>query len=246
MKIRYLPQAHIDKGQWDRRIETASNGLVYAYSFYLDAMSKNWDALVMNDYEAVMPLTWNKKYGIAYLYQPFFCASLGVFGTSVTGAITENFLLNIPAKFRYLDISLNHGNLYKMNVPGLYERKNYILSLYDSYNNLYGRFSDNTKRNIKKAIQFGCFVNNPSLNEVLNLAKLQMQQFVQITDDDFNRFSKLCAHLEKKAAAVTYGIVNATGELLSSCIFLTRNVPMPPMTRPTRIAITNSISTILP
>src|ERR1700712_4741862 len=133
--IKYLTHQQIDKKKWDACMDNASNTLIYGYSFYLDAMAKHWDGLVLNDYEAVMPLTWNKKYGIAYLYQPFFCASLGVFGTSVTGAITENFLLNIPAKFRYLDISLNHGNLYKMNVPGLYERKNYILSLYDSYNN---------------------------------------------------------------------------------------------------------------
>ncbi|MEI9908814.1 MAG: hypothetical protein WDO71_03560 [Bacteroidota bacterium] len=24
-------------------------------------MARNWDALILNDYEAVMPLTWNKN-----------------------------------------------------------------------------------------------------------------------------------------------------------------------------------------
>ena len=48
------------------------NGLIYAYSFYLDTMAKHWDAFILNDYEAVMPLTWNKKYGITYYYtSPF-------------------------------------------------------------------------------------------------------------------------------------------------------------------------------
>ena len=31
-----------------------------------------WDALVLDDYAAVMPLTWRRKYGTRYLYQPAF------------------------------------------------------------------------------------------------------------------------------------------------------------------------------
>ena len=57
MNIAYLSNKNIDKQKWDRCIDMASNGLIYAYSFYLDAMSKHWDALILNDYEIVMPLT---------------------------------------------------------------------------------------------------------------------------------------------------------------------------------------------
>jgi hypothetical protein len=53
-KITYLSSQQVDKLKWDRGIEHAGNGLIYAYSFYLDAMCDNWDALVLNDYEAVI------------------------------------------------------------------------------------------------------------------------------------------------------------------------------------------------
>ncbi|MEI9956106.1 MAG: hypothetical protein WDM90_07350 [Ferruginibacter sp.] len=43
--------------------------LIYAQSFYLDAMAANWDAIVFNDYEAVMPLTWKKEMG-DYVFVP--------------------------------------------------------------------------------------------------------------------------------------------------------------------------------
>ena len=66
-----------------------TNGFIYGYSFYLDHMAKHWDALVSGDYEAVMPLTWNRKYGIYYLYQPFLAAQLGVFGASINAATVE-------------------------------------------------------------------------------------------------------------------------------------------------------------
>ena len=47
--IQYLSHEQIDKAKWDQCIDNASNGLIYAYSFYLDTMADNWDALVLND-----------------------------------------------------------------------------------------------------------------------------------------------------------------------------------------------------
>src|SRR5262245_12061858 len=102
-EIRYLPHNEIDFPRWDDCIDCASNSLIYAYSYYLNHMAKHWDALVMGNYNSVMPLTWNRKYGIYYLYQPFLTAQLGVFGRSVNAAMLETFLQAIPSKFRYWD-----------------------------------------------------------------------------------------------------------------------------------------------
>ena len=81
--IRDVLHKEIDFIKWDNCISNAPNGLIYGYSYYLDHMASQWDALVLNDYEAVMPLTWNRKYGIHYLYQPFLTAQLGVFGKNI-------------------------------------------------------------------------------------------------------------------------------------------------------------------
>ncbi len=126
MAIEYVPYQHIDKAKWDDCINNAGNGLIYATSIYLDTMSENWDALVLDDYKAVMPLTWKKKYSIYYLYQPFFTACLGVFGKNISAGLVNNFLKAIPSKFKYWDIYLNHGNFFKLDDFDLYERMNYI------------------------------------------------------------------------------------------------------------------------
>ncbi len=95
MKISYLRHENIDKKKWDNCIAHANNSLIYAYSYYLDAMSENWNALVMNDYEAVMPLTWAKKFGFRYLRQPVFTQQLGIFGNiSFEKNITELFKIH--------------------------------------------------------------------------------------------------------------------------------------------------------
>jgi hypothetical protein len=60
--ITYLKHTEIDKYKWDACITRASNSLVYAYSWFLDVVSPNWDALILDDYTAVMPITHRKKY----------------------------------------------------------------------------------------------------------------------------------------------------------------------------------------
>ncbi len=220
MKISYLPQEKIDKVKWDRRIDASSNGLIYAYSFYLDAMSKNWDALIFDDYSVVMPLTWNKKFGIYYLYQPFFAASLGVFGNNISSEIVKAFLDNIPAKFKYWDIYLNKENVFSIGGYEIYERRNYILTLKKDYEHLNADYSKSHVRNIKRARDWGNVVQkNVPLAGVIELAKEQSKDFSPVTDKDFENFSSLFSVLAKKNNAVTYGVWSSQQQLVASCVY---------------------------
>ncbi|MBP6414813.1 MAG: hypothetical protein KA330_00005, partial [Chitinophagaceae bacterium] len=153
--IQYLTHQQIDKTRWDDCIATANNGLIYGYSFYLDVMTEHWDALVLNDYETVMPLTWKKKYGISYLYQPFLTAQLGVFGKNITEKQLETFIELIPSHFKFVEINLNSGNALAIPAGFFSVRSNYILKLDKSYKDIYQNYRENIQRNIKKAIQLG-------------------------------------------------------------------------------------------
>src|SRR5574338_675384 len=218
--IRYLPHAEIDKSKWDSCIDHATNGLVYAYSFYLDAMSKNWDALVLNDYEVVMPLTWNKKFGIFYLYQPFLTAQSGVFGNTITADLLEEFLKAIPQKFQYLDICLNQGNVFPIANFHLFLRSNFVLDLNKPYVELYNGYNENIRRNVKKAEQAGCLVQKDfPVEKVIELASEQMKQFAPDSEEGLERFKNLYFLLRQKNMAITYGVFSKT-QLLASCVIL--------------------------
>jgi hypothetical protein len=221
LKISYLPQANIDKQKWDHCIDNAGNGLIYAYSFYLDAMSKNWDALILDDYEIVMPLTWNKKYTIHYLYQPFFCAQLGIFGNNISSKIVKVFFENIPSKFKYWDFYLNKDNLFSLLSFPMYERSNYVLLLQNTYENLAANFAQSHVRNIKRALKQGNMVKkNIPITDVISLAQVQTKKFSPITEKDYNNFSKLFEILKKKKMAVTYGVYSANNQLTASCAYV--------------------------
>ena len=116
--ITYLENKEIDKAKWDSCITNAGNGLIYARSFFLDAMSRDWDALVMGDYLAVMPLLFNKKYGIYYLYQPPFIRFTGIFGNDINAEKVNKFLAAIPVKYKYWDIDFKE-HLIDFNIIDL-------------------------------------------------------------------------------------------------------------------------------
>src|SRR3954466_15915014 len=112
--ISYVLRKNIDQEKWNNCIKQAGNGLIYAYSDYLDQMAGDWDGLVYGEYEAVMPLPWRKKYGIYYLYQPFLPAQLGLFGNTIGPHLLSGFLKAIPEKFRLWEFSLNHRNVFTL------------------------------------------------------------------------------------------------------------------------------------
>ena len=132
--IKYITHQQIDKTKWDECIQQSLNPLIYGYSWYLDQSAPNWDALVLDDYEAVFPLTHGRKYFINYLYQPLITQQLGLFYKNLIGAEElENFIKAIPKKFRFVDIALNEANYFESENISIKKRKNYLLDLEKSY-----------------------------------------------------------------------------------------------------------------
>jgi len=145
--IKLLVHNEIDRERWDHCISHSIFETIYPYSWYLDLVSPGWDGLVLDDFRAVMPLTWTKKLGFRLLLQPILAQQLGVFSRDpLDHALLEEFLKTIPARFRYIDICLNMDN---RKIPAKwqsFERLNYELDLSlpeDSYNK-------NTRRNLQK------------------------------------------------------------------------------------------------
>jgi hypothetical protein len=217
-KLYYKQRKEIDTGKWDECINIAPNGLIYAYSFYLDNSADNWDALVLNDYEAVMPLPWRKKFGIHYIYQPFFAAQLGLFGQTISADLLEDFLKAIPAKFKLWEFSLNHKNVLTLKDFNLLERVNYILPLSCPYEIMYSNYRENIKRNIKKSIQYGCHVKtNVDITSIIEITK---QQPHTGSKNDLQRFKTIYYSLKERSSAKAYGVFSNKDELLASCVFV--------------------------
>lgn len=216
--IRYVKRNEIDDAKWNSCMDGAINGLIYGYAFYLDAMCTTWDALVLDDYAAIMPLPWRRKWGFRYLYHPFAIGQLGVFGSSPSADLVYGFLKKIPLRFRYWDMPLNFGNVFEMSYFPLYKRMNYVLSLHQPYETIQENYRIQTKRNINKAIAQRCTAQqHASIEAVIALAKAHPGNWG--TAADYERFKGLYQRLYQNGKARVYIVKSAAGTILVSAVF---------------------------
>ena len=170
--IKYIKYENLDAEKWDQCIKGAVNSLPYAFSWYLDVVCSHWDALVLNDYEAVFPLPFKQKLGISYLYTPFWVQQLGLFSRTCEALESSNDFINaIPTHFRYVDLNMNNpAPIGEIKGVHLKENVNYILDLSKDYESLYSGYSTNNKRNIKKALKQGLTLfKNDSPKELIRM-----------------------------------------------------------------------------
>ncbi|OFY84966.1 MAG: hypothetical protein A3K10_00765 [Bacteroidetes bacterium RIFCSPLOWO2_12_FULL_31_6] len=194
MKIHYFTYQQIDKEKWDNCVLNSCNHLVYVESWYLDIVTqKNWSALILNDYEAVMPLPLKSKFHLTYVQQPIWTQQLGVFfKTPNQNDLVANFIHEIPKKLRLVSINLNEYNFSEKIKLKL--KTNLTLNLNTSFDKIQVLFSDNTKRNIKKAFQ-----NNLTIDFGSKDVENFIQYFKQNVPKPISRFhyialSKIISH----------------------------------------------------
>ncbi len=207
--IRFLQRHEIDDSKWNQLIEDSPNGLIYAKTFYLDHMAKHWDALILGDYEVIMPLTWNKKFGFYYLFQPPFTRMLGVFQKDSQPFPVMEFLSAVPAKFRYWDIDLNETNTLSSQPIGMIKeilRKNHFLNLNKKHTELSLHYNRLAKRMQRNALnnQFE-IVRNVFPEEIISLyEKYYGGNHPNITWTNYQQLS-LCMNIAfKNGQAITY------------------------------------------
>ena len=218
MGVQYLSYQQIDKQKWDACIDDAHNGLVYAYTFYLDGMAKHWDALVLDDYEAVMPLPWNKKFGITYLYTPPFIQQLGIFSkTKVSDAIQHSFVTAARQRFRFAELFVN------INCSAA--QPNYILPLHNNYQLLRAGYKTTLLKSIKHAARFNIkYEEEFETDTAINLYQSNYASRVpHIKEQDYTNFIKVCEAAKFKNGLVIRKVTGDNGHIMAIVLLLKDN-----------------------
>jgi hypothetical protein len=209
--IRYLRRQEIDDAKWDAPIH-----LIYGKSWYLDHMTDGqWDALIAGDYEIVMPLTWKRKWGIRYLYQPAFTQQLGLFSAGpIPWRRTYAFLKECGRHFKFAEIFLNYRN----PVPGLKPCTNLVLDLNASYEALAAGYKQDLLNNLKKVDSLHYVQGLPLAHTLFLFREQYGDRLPHLSTADFDRFGRLCSALEKKGQLIHRGITDSNGQLLATAL----------------------------
>lgn len=218
--IRYLTDKEIDPEKWDACVEQATNGFVYACTDCLSTMTSRWSALILDDYEAIFPLPWRKKWGIKYVYPPAFTQQLGLISrTKTSPALLDEFIKSLSQHFRFADMNLNEENL-ELKINHI-RRKNYLLHLNQSYELLEASFSRSAKRNITKAKTAGISIkDNIDLHEIVNIHYSRFIHKIAASKEDYGRLAKWLTLLSNKNSLFVIGAYDPYGTLLAGSIFI--------------------------
>lgn len=224
--IRFLKHNEIDRQKWDECIRLSFNGIIYAYSWYLDVVCPSWEALVAEDYKVVMPLPAGRKFGIDYLYPPFFVQQLGVFSVKrLTNEDVQHFLAAIPARFRYWELNLNTFNKLEKTSWRYAENLTHELDLIEPYEKLAASYSENTRRNIKKATAAGFKATADVPREIIiSLFRSGRGQTIEkLKEQHYDLLRNLLRVIDSRGKLHVRAVTDADGAVMAGAFFVDSN-----------------------
>lgn len=161
-KVKYLNHDEINHAKWDNLIDTSTTGKVFNYSWYLNQLC-SWDAVIIGDYEAAIPLPVSRKWGIKALLQPNFIQQCNWIGEMPDAKELEQVKLLILSNFSFI-----HFNTNIDIITFAKKRDNLVLEI-DDIKILENNFSKSLKKNIKKAKAFHSVSFNMDVQQTINL-----------------------------------------------------------------------------
>jgi len=101
VNVRVLDHSEIDMQKWESCVNNSLNVCIFAHCWYLDTLSFGWEALVLGDYDAVMPYFTEGskaclKFGVAWT---------GIYSKKeITPDLCRFFLEILDQRFKTIDL----------------------------------------------------------------------------------------------------------------------------------------------
>ncbi len=209
--IRKFSHKNINKDKYTACLKQAVNYRIYAELGYLSIVSpEGYDILVLNDYEAVMPIPYQKKWGMKFVCQPVLCQQLGIFYPETISQ--EDFTLFFSCLKKYRVRSYNFNEKNTGYFPSVQEkRNNQILYLNQSYETIGKNFKKDKKELLKKKeIQDLHSVKGFHSTDLEYLQKENI--FFYFSQDQFIIVKKHLSELNKRNLVKQYTVINKTGK----------------------------------
>jgi hypothetical protein len=221
--IQYIEQKNINRIKWDALIDKALNRRICAYSWYLDLICKEWDAVIEDDYISVMPVTKGRKFFITYLYQPVCAQQLGIFSSrEITSSLVDSFLKTISDKFNYIDISLNYDNVCSFEGFSRKEMINYELKLNDPYPDIRMRFKLDTRWQVKKSFTYNLHIEKSKdiLTTISMFKKNKGHIYANIKQRDYDILQRFMETLIMMNKAEVWYVKDEQNIIMAGAFFL--------------------------
>ncbi|MGK6342822.1 hypothetical protein ACMGDK_11320 [Chryseobacterium sp. DT-3] len=144
--IRRLKYNEINFKKYTACLEKSEQRKYSASKSFLDVtIGQQWDLLVYNNYEAVMPVPFILKKGIKIVHNPLICQQLGIFSDKDDKKLNEKFLYFLQKNYLVRAYHFNETNSFDSNLK---TKKNFLLYP-DEYAKVFAKYSPKRKRKLR-------------------------------------------------------------------------------------------------
>lgn len=170
-QLQKIKRKNLDLEKYSKALNESLNYRIYAEHWYLDLLTdEKWECWVYGDYEVIMPIPLQYKFGIKFVLQPIYCQQLGVFyREEISDELFKEFESKLH-KYRVRAYHFNEENTERYEPEGV-KRVNYVLDLNRPYEEVVSSFSKSTKWNLKQFSKS----NKEVLNE--NISNFNLMAF---------------------------------------------------------------------
>jgi len=144
--IKKVKYADIDFEKYAEVLNNACQNTDYADPKFLDIVSeRQWFLLINGDYEAVMPVSYIRKFGFTFILMPKICQQLGVFSKEDDPVINKLFYDFLEQNFLVLIYAFNGDNQFNESVQ---KKTSYLLKK-NNYPTVKKNYSSHRRRNVR-------------------------------------------------------------------------------------------------
>ena len=218
--IRIIKRRDLDLQKYDSCIYESLQSRIFAFSWYLDVTVEHWQVAVLNDYEAVMPLPVRQKFGISYVYPPFWILELGIFSK---GPMDESvFIEKIKGEFRWIELRLNSSNTFDFDPDVGLKMQYQQLLLSDTFDQIQNSYRKDRKKDLRKASKAGLVEKWDDKPE--NLIELFKNTIGKRTPDilarDYHKLKMIIKECYNRKAGRILSIYDQNTQLVASAFII--------------------------
>jgi hypothetical protein len=219
--ITYIKRKDLEVEKYDACIENSLQSRVYAFSWYLDIVADNWDVLVLDDYKAVMPIPWKKKYFIRYVHPPLWLLELGVFSLDATINF-QIFFKTLFRAFRFVESRLNTDMKIDADSVFLEPKEMQVVSLEQGYDAVFNNYRKDRKKDLAKANKLDLTEKwKDSAVNLITLFKNNVgKRTPNIQESDYIILKKLMTICIEKRVGEVLSIYDNENQIVASGFFL--------------------------
>jgi hypothetical protein len=195
--VRFVKSQNIVESKWDKLIGSYKAENVFSYSWYLNAVSESWGAIVVGDYESVLPVTYTTKVGVKQNVQAAFTREFQVLGNQSIDL--KSLLPALESQFKNIQFRTAH----KITETDS-ERVHQFLDLTTDFKNEY---STNAKRLIKKSDKNYAYKIVDCVDELIELVNETVaHKIAEFTPKNIEKLKRLMIIAKKNNSGDTIAV----------------------------------------